>query len=423
MSDPQADSWGAEGGAEEPQVPAEYAEGADGGVAGMEVDGLIESNWDQITDSFDDMNLREDLLRGIYAYGFEKPSAIQQRAIIPCVLGKDVIAQAQSGTGKTATFSISVLQKLEVENRRCQALLLAPTRELAQQIQKVVVALGDYMKIECMACIGGTLVREDMRKLEAGVHVVVGTPGRVFDMSNRRALGVDSMRQFVLDEADEMLSRGFKDQIYDIFRLLPSTTQVILLSATMPMDVLEVTKRFMREPIRILVKKEELTLEGIKQFYISVEREEWKLDTLCDLYETLTITQAVIFCNTRRKVDWLTEKMHGRDFTVSAMHGDMTQQERDVIMREFRTGSSRVLITTDLLARGIDVQQVSLVINYDLPTNRENYIHRIGRGGRFGRKGVAINFLTADDVRTLRDIETFYNTQIEEMPMNVADLI
>jgi len=423
MSDPQADSWGAEGGAEEPQVPAEYAEGADGGVAGMEVDGLIESNWDQITDSFDDMNLREDLLRGIYAYGFEKPSAIQQRAIIPCVLGKDVIAQAQSGTGKTATFSISVLQKLEVENRRCQALLLAPTRELAQQIQKVVVALGDYMKIECMACIGGTLVREDMRKLEAGVHVVVGTPGRVFDMINRRALGVDSMRQFVLDEADEMLSRGFKDQIYDIFRLLPSTTQVILLSATMPMDVLEVTKRFMREPIRILVKKEELTLEGIKQFYISVEREEWKLDTLCDLYETLTITQAVIFCNTRRKVDWLTEKMHGRDFTVSAMHGDMTQQERDVIMREFRTGSSRVLITTDLLARGIDVQQVSLVINYDLPTNRENYIHRIGRGGRFGRKGVAINFLTADDVRTLRDIETFYNTQIEEMPMNVADLI
>jgi len=381
------------------------------------------SNWDQVTDSFDDMNLREDLLRGIYAYGFEKPSAIQQRAIIPCVLGKDVIAQAQSGTGKTATFSISVLQKLEVENRRCQALLLAPTRELAQQIQKVVVALGDYMKIECMACIGGTLVREDMRKLEAGVHVVVGTPGRVFDMINRRALGVDSMRQFVLDEADEMLSRGFKDQIYDIFRLLPSTTQVILLSATMPMDVLDVTKRFMREPIRILVKKEELTLEGIKQFYISVEREEWKLDTLCDLYETLTITQAVIFCNTRRKVDWLTEKMHGRDFTVSAMHGDMTQQERDVIMREFRTGSSRVLITTDLLARGIDVQQVSLVINYDLPTNRENYIHRIGRGGRFGRKGVAINFLTADDVRTLRDIETFYNTQIEEMPMNVADLI
>lgn len=198
---------------------------------------------------------------------------------------------------------------------------------------------------------------------------------------------------------------------------------MILLSATMPVEVLDVTKKFMRDPIRILVKKEELTLEGIRQFYIQVEREEWKLDTLCDLYETLTITQAVIFCNTRRKVDWLTDKMLSRDFTVSAMHGDMDQKERDVIMREFRTGSSRVLITTDLLARGIDVQQVSLVINFDLPANRENYIHRIGRGGRFGRKGVAINFVTAEDVRTLRDIEQFYNTQIEEMPMNVADLI
>jgi len=389
----------------------------------MDPEGLIESNWTEICDSFDDMQLREDLLRGIYAYGFERPSAIQQRAIIPCIRGHDVIAQAQSGTGKTATFSISVLQMLDVANRSAQALLLAPTRELAQQIQKVVVALGDYMKIECMACIGGTLVREDMRKLEQGVHIVVGTPGRVFDMISRRALGVASIKQFVLDEADEMLSRGFKEQIYDIFRLLPTTTQVILLSATMPLDVLDVTKRFMRDPIRILVKKEELTLEGIKQFYIAVEREEWKLDTLCDLYETLTITQAVIFANTRRKVDWLTEKMHEREFTVSSMHGDMSQQERDVIMREFRTGSSRVLITTDLLARGIDVQQVSLVINYDLPTNRENYIHRIGRGGRFGRKGVAINFLTADDNRTLQDIEQFYNTQIEEMPMNVADLI
>jgi len=266
-------------------------------------------------------------------------------------------------------------------------------------------------------------VREDIRRLELGVHVVVGTPGRVFDMISRRALRTTNIKIFVLDEADEMLSRGFKDQIYDVFQTLNSSIQVILLSATMPADVLEVTKRFMREPIRILVKKEELTLEGIKQFYIAVEREEWKLDTLCDLYETLTITQAVIFCNTRRKVDWLTEKMHQRDFTVSAMHGDMDQKERDVIMREFRSGSSRVLITTDLLARGIDVQQVSLVINYDLPTNRENYIHRIGRGGRFGRKGVAINFVTEDDKRSLRDIEHFYNTQVDEMPMNVADLI
>jgi len=384
---------------------------------------VIESNYDEVTDNFDDMKLGEDLLRGIYAYGFEKPSAIQQRAIVPCIQGNDVIAQAQSGTGKTATFAISVLQSLDVNAKECQSLILAPTRELAQQIQKVVLALGDYMGVLCHACIGGTNVQQDIRMLEAGQHVVVGTPGRVYDMINRQALDPRGIKTFVLDEADEMLSRGFKDQIYDVFRYMSNKIQVILLSATMPADVLEVTQKFMRDPIRILVKKEQLTLEGIKQFYIGVEREEWKLDTLCDLYETLTITQAVIFCNTRRKVDWLTEKMHSRDFTVSAMHGDMDQKERDVIMREFRSGSSRVLITTDLLARGIDVQQVSLVINYDLPTNRENYIHRIGRGGRFGRKGVAINFVTEDDRRSLKDIEQFYNTQIDEMPMNVADLI
>ena len=253
------------------------------------------------------------------SHSFERPSAIQQRAIVPVVKGHDVIAQAQSGTGKTATFSISILQKLDPNVKGTQALILAPTRELAQQIQKVVVALGDYMNVECHACVGGTNVREDMAKLQEGIQVVVGTPGRVFDMINRRALRTDTIKIFCLDEADEMLSRGFKDQIYEVFQLLPQDTQVVLLSATMPADVLEVTKKFMRDPVRILVKRDELTLEGIKQFYIAVEKEEWKLDTLCDLYETVTITQAVIFCNTRRKVDWLTEKMHSREFTVSAM--------------------------------------------------------------------------------------------------------
>ncbi|RAL63409.1 hypothetical protein DID88_003833 [Monilinia fructigena] len=362
-------------------------------------EGQIESNYDETVDSFDTMNLKPELLRGVYAYGFERPSAIQQRAIMPVIKGHDVIAQAQSGTGKTATFSISVLQKLDPNVKQCQALILAPTRELAQQIQKVVVAIGDFMNVECHACIGGTSVRDDMKALQDGPQVVVGTPGRVHDMIQRRFLKTDSMKMFVLDEADEMLSRGFTEQIYDIFQLLPQSTQVVLLSATMPQDVLEVTTKFMRDP------------------------EDWKLDTLSDLYETVTITQAVIFCNTRRKVDWLTDKLTARDFTVSAMHGDMDQGQRDLIMKEFRSGSSRVLIATDLLARGIDVQQVSLVINYDLPANRENYIHRIGRGGRFGRKGVAINFVTAEDVRMMREIEQFYSTQIEEMPMNVADLI
>lgn len=389
----------------------------------MDPDGVIESTWDEVVSSFEDMNLTTDLLRGVFAYGFERPSAIQQRAIAPCIKGHDVIAQAQSGTGKTATFSIAVLQNIDTQIPACQALILAPTRELAQQIQKVVIALGDHLKVKCHACVGGTNVVTDVDTLKEGVHVVVGTPGRVYDMIQRGALRPDRIKMFVLDEADEMLSRGFKDQIYDVFKMLPNDMQVILLSATMPVEVLDVTKRFMRNPVNILVKKEELTLEGIKQFFIKVKREEWKFDTLCDLYETLTITQAVIFCNTRRKVDWLAKQMSIKDFTVSSMHGEMPQSEREMIMKEFRTGSSRVLITTDLLARGIDVQQVSMVINYDLPNNRENYIHRIGRGGRFGRKGAAINFVTPEDERTLHDIMTFYGTDILEMPADVADLL
>jgi len=383
----------------------------------------FESNWDEIVDNFDNMGLREGLLRGVYGYGFEKPSAIQQRAILPLCKGLDVIAQAQSGTGKTATFTIGILQGIDFERSEAQALILAPTRELAQQIQKVVLALGDYLGVKCHSCIGGTKVRDDIAKLQAGVHVVVGTPGRVYDMICRNVLKPETIKIFILDEADEMLSRGFKDQMYDIFTTLPKTVQVGLFSATMPPDALDITKRFMNNPIRILVKRDELTLEGIKQFYIAVEREDWKFETLCDLYDTLNITQAVIFCNTRRKVDWLTDKMRQKEFTVSSTHGDISQRERDIILSEFRTGSSRVLITTDLLARGIDVQQVSLVINYDLPRNLENYIHRIGRSGRFGRKGVAINFVTSDDSRALRELEQFYNTQIEEMPADVANLI
>jgi ATP-dependent RNA helicase len=315
------------------------------------------------------------------------------------------------------------LQSIDTTVRETQALVLSPTRELAQQIQSVILALGDYMNVQCHACIGGTSIGEDIRKLDYGVHVVSGTPGRVFDMIKRRHLRTRNIKLLVLDEADEMLSMGFKEQIYDVYRYLPPTTQVVVLSATLPNDVLEITTKFMTDPIRILVKRDELTLEGIKQFFVAVEKEEWKFDTLCDLYDTLTITQAVIFCNTRRKVDWLTEKMREANFTVSSMHGEMPQKEREAIMQEFRQGASRVLITTDVWARGIDVQQVSLVINYDLPNNRELYIHRIGRSGRFGRKGVAINFVKNDDIKILRDIEQYYSTQIDEMPMNVTDLI
>eukprot|EP00877_Chromochloris_zofingiensis_P009941 jgi/Chrzof1/51/Cz01g01210.t1 len=377
----------------------------------------------KVIKKFDEMNLREDLLRGIYAYGFEKPSAIQQRALLPIIEGRDVIAQAQSGTGKSSLIAMSICQKVDVKLREVQALVLSPTRELAQQTEKLVLALGDFMNIQAHACVGGHSVAEDMRKLEHGVHVVSGTPGRVKDMMEKGKLGTRHIKLLILDEADEMLNLSFQEQIYNCYRYLPPDSQVVLVSATLPNEVLEMTQQFMNNPIRILVKRDELTLEGIKQFFVAVEREEWKFDTLCDLYDTLTITQAVIFCNTKRKVDWLTEKMRQNNFTVSAMHGDMPQKEREAIMGEFRKGESRVLITTDVWARGLDVQQVSLVINYDLPNNRELYIHRIGRSGRFGRKGVAINFVKNDDIKILRDIEQYYSTQIDEMPMNVAELI
>ena len=387
---------------------------------GMEITVTHDLN---IYSSFDSMGLKEDLLRGIYAYGFEKPSAIQQRAIKPIIQGRDIIAQSQSGTGKTAVFSIGILQVLDTSSNETQALALSPTRELAEQTQKVLLALGDFMNVQCHACIGGKSIGEDIRRLDFGVQVVSGTPGRVYDMIKRKNLRTKHLKMLVIDEADEMLNKGFKEQIYDIYRYLPPSTQVVLVSATLPQEVLDMTSKFMNDPVKVLVKRDELTLEGIKQFFVAVEKEEWKFDTLCDLYDTLTITQAVIFCNTRKKVDWLATKMREANFTVSAMHGDMPQKERETIMEEFRSGGSRVLIATDVWGRGIDVQQVSLVINYDLPTNRELYIHRIGRSGRFGRKGVAINFVKNEDVKTLRDIEQFYSTQIDEMPMNVADLI
>ncbi|CAH9136274.1 unnamed protein product [Cuscuta epithymum] len=373
--------------------------------------------------SFEQMGIRDEVLRGMYAYGFEKPSAIQQRAILPVLSGRDVIAQAQSGTGKTSMIALTVCQLVDTKSKEVQVLILSPTRELASQTEKVILAMGDHINIQVHACVGGKSVGEDIRKLKHGVHVVSGTPGRVCDMIKRRTLRTRAINLLILDESDEMLSRGFKDQIHDVYRYLPQKPQVVLISATLPNDILEITSKFMTDPVRILVKRDELTLEGIKQFFVAVEKEEWKFDTLCDLYDTLTITQAVIFCNTKRKVDWLTSKMRENNFTVSSMHGDMPQKERDAIMAEFRSGTNRVLITTDVWARGLDVQQVSLVINYDVPNNRELYIHRIGRSGRFGRKGVAINFVKTDDIKILRDMEQYYSTQIDEMPMNVADLI
>lgn len=374
-------------------------------------------------DSFDTMNLKDTLLRGIYAYGFEKPSVIQQKAIMPIISGRDTIAQAQSGTGKTGTFSVSILQLIDTTILDTQALILSPTRELAIQTNKVVKGLGAFMGVKTLACIGGTSINTDINILESGVHVVIGTPGRVYDMIRRGKLVTSKMRIMVLDEADEMLSKGFKDQIYEIFMALPETIQVCLFSATMTTDSFDISRKFMRDPVKVLVKNEELTLEGIKQFYITTNSDAWKFETLCDLYKTINISQAIIYVNTVSKADNLARQLHEVNFTVSIIHSKIDQNERTTIMNDFISGKSRILISTDLLARGIDVQQISLVINYDVPSSIENYLHRIGRSGRFGRKGVAINFITEDDVSKIKDIEQFYSTQIEEMPIDISNYL
>lgn len=376
----------------------------------------------QIFRSFESMNLKPDLLKGIYSYGFEAPSAIQSRAIMQIMSGKDTIAQAQSGTGKTATFSIGMLQVLDFKARQCQALVLSPTRELAVQIHTVIKNLGNYMNVHTHACIGGKQVGDDVKKLALGQQIVSGTPGRVLDIIKRRNLATRSVKMLILDEADELMTKGFKEQIYDIYRQLPSSVQVVVVSATLTKEVLEMTSKFTTDPVKILVKQEDVSLEGILQYRVQCEKEEWKFDTLCDLYDSLTITQAVIFCNTKVKVTWLAEQLRKSNFAVVAMHGDMKQDERDSIMRDFRSGKSRVLISTDVWARGIDVQQVSLVINYDLPTEKENYIHRIGRSGRFGRKGVAINLLTTSDNSTVKELERHYKMRIREMPQDLSTL-
>lgn len=380
------------------------------------------SNEIESYDTFDKMNLKEPLLRGIYAYGFEKPSTIQSKAIIPIIKGGDVIAQAQSGTGKTATFTIGVLQRIDETKPNCQALIMAPTRELTQQIHRVITAISDYMNMTCHLSIGGRSIGEDHRALRGTCQLVVGTPGRIFDLLERTILIPDSISCVVLDEADEMLSIGFKEQIRTIFQRMPAECQIILFSATMKEDIIQLTEQFLRSPTRIFVKRDEITLEGIRQYYVNVEKEDWKLATLLDLYENISVNQAIIFCNTRKNVEWLAEQMNENGFTVSPFHSELDQIQRETIMKEFRNGQTRVLIATDILGRGIDVQQVSMVFNVDIPYKTENYIHRIGRSGRFGRKGVAINFVTNESMSQMQEIQRYYSTQINELPQNLKEL-
>ena len=378
-------------------------------------------------ESFEDLNISQDILRGIFAYGFERPSPIQRKAITPVLAGRDVIAQAQSGMGKTATFCIGTLGLIDPQLNEIQACVLVHTRELALQVDTVFRYIGKYTDLRINLSVKGILPRENKDALQgvngAKPHIVIGTPGRVLDMIRQSALNTEFIKILVFDEADELLTEGFIEQTQKIVHSMPPNVQITLFSATMSSEFFSITNKFMRNPVNILVKTDELTLEGIKQFYIDCEKNEYKFDTLCDIFSVLVVNQSIIYCNSQKIVEYLNNKLVASNFTVSFIHGGLTSQEREITMSDFRKGKTKVLLTTDLLGRGIDVQQVSVVINYDIPSKVESYIHRIGRSGRYGRKGVAINFVTYYDKKRMTNIEQYYNTELQPLPADIGSLV
>jgi translation initiation factor 4A len=367
---------------------------------------------------WDELPLHEDILHGIYAYGLEHPSPIQSKAILPVIEGHDVIAQAQSGTGKTATFTISALARIELQMQQEQILIVAPTHELVLQIVNVVRSIGSSMEgLLVKPVLGGASIAEDMDYFKRHApHIIVGCPGRMLDLLKRRVIHTSQIKSLMLDEADELLSSDFRTQIQEIIGKLPHSVQIALFSATLPDHIKDVTKLFMNNPVEIFVKQEQLTLEGIKQYCVAIHHPSQKYETLKDLYSSISVSQCIIYCNSINRVIELYEQLTSDGFAVSCIHSNMSKEERENAFVDFRKGSSRILISSNVTSRGIDIQQVSVVINYEIPHDVSNYLHRIGRSGRWGRKGVAINFITPRDVNTLRYIEKYYATQIEELP-------
>tara|TARA_R110001592_G_scaffold63219_5_gene193515 strand:- start:624 stop:1793 length:1170 start_codon:yes stop_codon:yes gene_type:complete len=374
------------------------------------------TSWEEVT------NIKNELLRGIYGYGFETPSPIQQKGIIPLINNKDIIAQAQSGTGKTGCFTIGTLQLIDVSENTTQAIIVSPTRELSMQTKKVIDSLSAMMKnINTHLLIGGKSIEEDINILnKCNPHIIIGCPGRIHDMLRRKKIAPGKCKIIVIDEADEMLSQGFKEQIYDIFQYLPRNIQVALFSATLPNEISNLTDKFMRDPVKILVKTEQLTLEGINQYYVALNDDNEKYDALKDIYANISVSQCIIYCNSIIRVQTLYNNMIRDNFAVGQIHSNMEKIERINNYNDFIAGKTRVLLSTNLTARGIDVQQVSTVINFDIPKNVHTYLHRIGRSGRWGRKGMAINFITKYDVSNIRAIEQHYATEIKELPANVV---
>ena len=372
-------------------------------------------NWDD-----DNITIKTKLLRGIYAYGYEKPSPIQQQAIIPMQQGNDLIAQAQSGTGETGAFTIGTLQYMDETIQKPQVIVLSPTRELALQTCSVYKSLSKMMNVKICLMTGNVSISENIKSLSDNPQIIVCCPGRLNDMLRRNIMDTSNIKSLVLDEADEMLSVGFKEQIYQIFQYLPQNICISLFSATLPSELDELTSKFMRNPIKILVKSEMLTLEGIAQYYIALDNDSDKFNTIKDLFGWISSSQAIIYCNSLKRVSDLYNAMISDNFPVCCIHSGMDKQEREETYQNFKNGKHRVCISSNVTARGIDIQQVSTVINFDIPKCVHTYLHRIGRSGRWGRKGTAINFVTKYDIHLMKGIEQVYQTTIKELPQDVV---
>jgi translation initiation factor 4A len=372
----------------------------------------------EVINKWDELNIDTNILRGIYSFGFEDPSPIQRKAIIPIINKHDIIAQAQSGTGKTGAFSIGALSHVELTSETTQILIMSPTHELTKQIASVISGIGIMMDgLRVKILVGGSSIDDDANSLKASIpHIIVGCPGRVYDMIRRNHIQTKYIKLIVLDEADEMLSSGFKEQVYNIFRYLNRDVQVALFSATLPQHIYTITNKFMRDPIKISVTPEKLTLEGIQQYFVAVNDDRDKYETLKNLYSFISVSQCIIYCNSVKRVADLYDAMKEDNFPVCAIHSSMDKVERNNAFNDFRSGKARVLISSNVTARGIDIQQVSIVINFDIPKDIHTYIHRIGRSGRWGRKGTGINLITRRDIQKMKEIEQYYNTQIQELP-------
>lgn len=370
--------------------------------------------------SFEELGIKDEILRGVFSYGYENPSNIQHKSIPLINTGKDLVAQAQSGTGKTGSFCIGVLNNIDKNNESLQSIIMCPTHELVYQCYDVISNLNNYYKANIYTLVGKTPIQNDINMLRNNKpQIIVGSPGRILDMIERNELFTDNIKILSIDEADEMLSIGFLETMYKIIRYLPKTTQICLFSATIPENVLDLTDKFMTNPNKILVDREQLTLEGIEQFYVLLNNYSWKYDVLVDLFKSISLNQSIIYLNSKKSLNNLLEKLSQDQYPVSYIHGELSSTERKEEMNKFRSGKTRIMLSTDLLSRGIDIQQLSLVINFDIPFNKETYIHRIGRSGRYGRKGIAINFVLNKEIDNFNDLKKFYDTDIKEMPEDI----